>query len=197
MVLPGFLGNGTSTQFLRSFLERIGYRAHCWRQGLNLGPADPEVEEHLIERLLELRRRHDRKVSLIGWSLGGVYARMLANLEPQSVRSVITLASPFNRHPKANHGWRLLETVIRTDLEELHAEKLDLFRKTPPVPTTAIYSRSDGVIAWQCCIDDEGPMSENIRVPGSHFGLGGNPVVLRAVADRLSQPEGAWQRYVP
>lgn len=195
MVLPGFLASGISTRFLRSFLRRIGYRPHCWRLGRNLGPADPELEERLVDRLHGLERRYRRKVSLIGWSLGGIYARMLANLEPDRVRTVITLGSPFNHDPKANHAWRLFEGLSGSDIEEVHADKVKLFRSTPPVPKTAIYSRTDGVTAWQCCVGEEGPRAENVRVPGSHVGLGFNPLVLRVLVDRLAQPEDDWQPF--
>lgn len=196
MVLPGFLASGLSTRFLRKFLRRKGYNPHCWRMGRNLGP-NPGLERRLRDRLQGLRRRYLRRVSLVGWSLGGVYARMLANTEPAAVRTVITLGSPFNHDPKANQAWRLLERVSRTEIDDLDPELLERMRATPSVPSTAIYTEGDGVTAWQCCVGDEGPQAENIRVPGSHCGLGFNPLVLAAIADRLAQPEGEWQPFAP
>ena len=134
-------------------------------------------------------------MSLVGWSLGGVYARMLGNLDPEAVRAVITLGSPFNHDPKANQAWKLMERVSSTEIDKLDPELLELVRRTPPVPTTAIYTQSDGVTAWQCCVDPGGPLAESIRVPGSHCGLGFNPLVLHAIADRLAQPEGGWRPF--
>lgn len=195
LVLPGFLATDVSTAPLRSFLERIRYSTHPWRQGRNFGPIG-DLEDRLAERLDTLHKRYQKKVSLIGWSLGGVYARLIAHQNPQAVRSVITLGSPFN-HPRANHAWWLFEWFSDTPIEGIEPEKLELVRQPPPVPSTAIYSRSDGVTAWQSCVDhiEGGRRTENIEVPGSHCGLGCNPLVLHAVADRLAQPEDRWQPF--
>ncbi len=194
MVLPGFLASGLSTRFMRRFLKRTGYNPHCWRLGRNLGPA-PGLENRLLDRLRGLRRRYLRKVSLVGWSLGGVYSRLLANLDPESVRTVITLGSPFAEDPRANQAWRLFERLSRTEIDGLDPEMMERVRRTPPVPTTAIYTEGDGVTAWQCCVHPEEPQAENIRVPGSHCGLGFNPLVLHAIADRLAQVEGEWRPF--
>ncbi len=194
MVVPGFLAGGVSTRFMRRFLKRVGYNPHCWRMGRNLG-VDPGLEHRLQDRLGELRHRYQRKVSLIGWSLGGIYVRMLANASPEAVRTVISMGSPFNQDLKANHAWRLYEGVSGSRIDDMPAEQLARVRNTPPVPTTAIYSRTDGVTAWQCCVEAEGPQAENIAVPGSHLGLGFNPLVLRALVDRLAQPEGGWKPF--
>ena len=148
-----------------------------------------------MERLAELRERYDCKVSLIGWSLGGVYARLLANRSPEDVRCVITLGTPFNANPKANRSWKLFEWVSGSRIDEVPDETFAQIRNTPPVPTTSIYSVTDGVVAWQCSVDGHGPLAENIQVPGSHIGLGANPLVLYAILDRLAQPEGDWQRF--
>ncbi len=194
LVLPGFLASDVSTAPLRRFLGRHGYATHPWELGRNLGPREG-VEDRLMERLLEIRERHGRKVSLIGWSLGGVYARILANRSPEDVRCVITLGTPFNADPKANNSWRLFEWVSGQRIDEVDPETFRHIRETPPVPTTSVYSRTDGVTSWRCCVDKEGPLAENIRVPGSHCGLGANPLVLHAVLDRLAQPQGGWRRF--
>lgn len=194
LVLPGFLASDVSTAPLRRFLKRHGYATHPWELGRNLGPRKG-VEDRLMERLQEVRELHGRRVSLIGWSLGGVYARMLANRSPDDVRCVITLGSPFGGDPKANKVWPLFEWASGQRLDEVDPDTFRQIRETPPVPTTSIYSRSDGVTSWRCCVDEEGPRSENIRVPGSHCGLGANPLVLHAVLDRLAQPQDAWQRF--
>ncbi len=194
LVLPGFLASDISTTPLRRFLSERGYSTHPWKLGRNLGPREG-VEDRLMERMLEVRQRHGRKVSLIGWSLGGVYARILANRSPGDVRCVITLGTPFNADPKANNSWRLFEWVSGQRIDEVDPVTLRQIRQTPPVPTTSIYSRTDGVTSWRCCVDQEGPRAENIRVPGSHCGLGANPLVLHAVLDRLAQAEGDWRRF--
>ena len=183
-----------STVPLRRFLTESGYATHPWELGRNLGPREG-VEDQLMARLKEIRQRYSRKVSLIGWSLGGVYARLLANRSPQDVRCVITLGTPFNSDPKANNSWRLFEWVSGRRIDDVDPETFRQIRDTPPVPTTSIYSRGDGVTSWRCCVDKEGPRAENIRVPGSHCGLGANPLVLHAILDRLAQQPDAWCRF--
>ena len=145
------------------------------------------------DRLAELSERHQRKVSLIGWSLGGIYARELARRAPAHVRSVITMGSPFAGGPRANNAWKLYERVSERKADDW--PDMEGMRRAPPVPTTAIFSRSDGIVAWQGCMEREGPEAENIEVEGSHCGMGHNPAVLYAVADRLAQPEGQWRRF--
>ena len=192
LVFPGLIAGDITTVPLRRFLEGRGYAAHPWRQGTNLGPRDG-VMERCLDHLRKLRREHGRKVSLIGWSLGGVYARELAKLAPKDVRLVITLGTPFTGHPKATNAWRLYEMVTghRIGVPEVH----EPLRSPPPVPTTSIFSRSDGVVAWQCSVEKEGPRTENIEVESSHAGLGLNPLALYAIADRLAQPERAWRPF--
>ena len=196
LVLPGFMASDLSTLPLRKFLDRRGLSAHPWKLGRNLGLRHG-LEGRLARRVLNLWHNSGRKVSLVGWSLGGVYARWMANLHPEAVRSVITLGSPFNEDPKANRSWRLFEWLSDYGIDEIAPETLERVQTTPPVPTTSIYSHGDGVAAWRCCIDREGPESENVRVVGSHIGLGVNPLVLHVIADRLAQTEGDWQPFNP
>jgi hypothetical protein len=106
---------------------------------------------------------------------------------------VITMGSPFTGHPKASNAWRIYELVTGTRIGA--AEVHEPLRVTPPVPTTSIYSRSDGVVAWHCCVETIGPLTENVEVEASHLGLGVNPLAWYAIADRLSQPEGAWRPF--
>ncbi len=194
LVLPGFLATDTSTRPMRRFLKKSGYAAHGWKLGRNYGPR-AGFEDRLMVRLLELRERYGRTVSVIGWSLGGVYARLLANRSPDDVRCVITLGTPFNSHSKANRSWKLFEWVSGTKIDKVDPETFNHIRTTPPVPTTSVYSRTDGVVAWRSSLDDHGPQVENVQVPGSHIGLGANPLVLHIILDRLSQPEGEWQKF--
>jgi pimeloyl-ACP methyl ester carboxylesterase len=192
LVFPGLIAGDTTTILMRNFLNKLGYASYAWEQGLNLGPR-PGVVEACVERVQELRQRHGQPVSLIGWSLGGVYARELAKNLPQDVRSVITLGTPFTGDPKANNAWRLYELTSGQRLVD--DAQLENLKQTPPVPTTSIYSRTDGVVAWRCSIEKESNASENIEVHASHFGLGMNPTALYAIADRLAQPHGQWRRF--
>ena len=194
LLLPGFLASDFSTRPLRQFLRDLGYWAHRWNLGRNLGPQG-DLEVRMSERLAEVHDRHGEPVSLVGWSLGGVYARVLANQHPERVRSVITLGSPFAADTKGNNSWRLYEWITAERLDELPAERLDAIRRTPPVPTTSIFSRTDGITAWECALQIEGPQSESIEVPGSHLGLGFNPLALYAIADRLAQPVDEWKPF--
>ena len=193
LVLPGLAASDLSTRPLRTFLKAQGYHAHGWKLGINHGPR-PGVEEAMQARLAELAQRHGRKVTLIGWSLGGIYAREMARRAPEQVRAVVTLGSPFAGAPKASNAWKFYERTSRRKIDE-HASQLERMRTPPPVPSTAIYSRSDGIVAWQGCLEREGPTTENIEVEGSHCGLGHNPAVLYAIADRLAQAEGSWRPF--
>lgn len=193
LVLPGFMANDFSTRTLRRFLRERGYGAHGWKLGRNTGPSD-RVVTGLAERLAELRRRYDERVSLIGWSLGGIYARELARHFPSEVRQVITLASPF-RAPEASNVPRFL--VGRRGAHPNEAALREQLSAPLTVPTTSIWSRTDGIAAWRSCVVEDGPLSENIEVEASHLGIGHHPVVLLTLADRLAQADGAWKPFQP
>ncbi len=194
LVLPGLLAGDFSTAPLRSFLRGLCYDARGWKLGLNRGPT-AALNLQLEARLLHLHRRHGRAVSLVGWSLGGIYARELARAHPDKVRGVVTLGSPF-RDISATHAVRLV--ALRpggrpvTDSQALRAH----LRRPIPVPATSIYSRSDGIVHWQSCLEDEGPRRENVEVSCSHTGMGFHPEALAVIADRLALPEGAWRPFV-
>ncbi len=194
LVLPGFSASDVSTAPLRSFLRRQGYASFGWAQGRNRGPR-PGVELAMLRRLEHLYWRTGRKVSLVGWSLGGIYARELARQRPEMVRLVVTLGSPFASARSTNVD-RLFEAVSGLSIDELDADFLRRMREAPPVPSTAIYSTSDGIAHWEACVDaHEDATTENVRVPGSHCGLGHNPLAVYVIADRLAQPEGRWRRF--
>jgi hypothetical protein len=190
LVFPGLAASDTSTLMLRQFLRRLGYPGYGWAQGFNVGPRHG-VLAGCRERLEELAERYGRRVSLIGWSLGGVYAREVAKLHPDLARQVITLGSPFAGPATATNAYPLFRLLSghRADDPQL----LERLREPPPVPTTSIYSRTDGVVHWECSVQRHGERVENIEVRASHFGFGFNPTVLYAIADRLAQPEGQWR----
>src|SRR5688572_18593923 len=180
LVLPGLIASDVSTRLLRDFLARRGYDVHGWGLGRNYGPRSG-VEEAMLATLNRLHARSGRKVSLIGQSLGGAYARMLAAQRPDAVRSVITLGSPVRGDPRASNAWRIYE--FTSGKSPFDAHRRQQVTQTPEVPTTAIYSRSDGVVAWQNSVEPSGPHTESIEVVSSHVGMAVHAAVLYAVAD--------------
>ncbi|HMO44562.1 MAG TPA: alpha/beta hydrolase [Rubrivivax sp.] len=192
LVLPGLAADDASTRPLRAFLRSHGWTAHGWGLGRNRGPR-PGVEAAMQQRLAGLYERHGRKVSVIGWSLGGIYARELARRRPEQVRGVITLGSPFAGQPRASNARHLYEALSGQKSNDYPGR--DTLHHPPPVPSTAIYSRSDGVVAWQGCRERDSPTTENIEVQGSHCGLGHHPAAVYAIADRLAQPQDRWQPF--
>jgi pimeloyl-ACP methyl ester carboxylesterase len=198
LVLPGFTAGDRSTMPLRWFLRSQGWWAHGWHLGPNFGPTR-RVVTGIQERLDELHGLHGRTVSIVGWSLGGIYARELARRKPELVRQVITLGSPF-RMVDGDRSWasgmyETLSPAHRAELLRIAEREED--RDRLAVPSTAIYTRTDGIVRWHTCIDERSDRSENIEVRGSHSGLGHNPTVLAVIADRLAQPEGQWRPFRP
>ncbi|WP_426435130.1 esterase/lipase family protein [Bradyrhizobium genosp. P] len=191
LVLPGLIASDTSTRPLRSFLDSKGYAVSGWRQGRNLGLRHG-VQDAMVDLLQEMNDASGRKVSLVGWSLGGLYARQLAKMMPDRVRQVITLGSPFASNPKATNAWRVYEMASGRRAEDEDVRFGGALAGAPPVPTTAIFSRTDGICAWQGCREQTSAMSESIEVESSHCGMGHHPAVVYAVADRLAQKDGEW-----
>ena len=192
LVFPGLLAGDSTTLLLRAFLKHLGYVPFGWKQGINIGPRHG-VLAGCRERIDEIHSEYGRKVSLIGWSLGGLYAREMAKLMPRTVRQVITLGSPFAGNPQATHAWRIFEYFSGHSATDPNL--LERLRTAPPVPTTSIYSKTDGVVAWQCSVQAPAKQSENIEVSASHLGLGMNPLALFALADRLAQPQDKWKPF--
>lgn len=193
LVFPGLGANDFSTIPLRQTLAAMGYAPQAWERGVNRG-ATQGVIDACAERARKAHERDGRKVSLVGWSLGGLFAREVAKLVPDSTRCVITLGTPFAGPRKANRAWRIYEWLSGEKVDAPEAVPRDLDR-APPVPTTSIYSRSDGIVAWRCSLNEEAPHTENIEVLASHFGLGLNPLTLLAIADRLKQDPARWRRF--
>lgn len=193
LVFPGLSASDASTVPLRGYLGMLGYRTRGWSQGYNFGPRAGVLRtaRRDLERAFE---SSGRKVSLIGWSLGGVYARELAKEMPELVRGVITLGSPFAGSPRSTNAWRIYQLTSGREIEREHGQ-FDL-RSAPPVPTTSIYSRTDGIVAWRASVQQpDHTETENIEVVASHLGLGLNPSAWWAVADRLAQLEGRWRPF--
>jgi pimeloyl-ACP methyl ester carboxylesterase len=185
MVIPGFLGDDRGNGPLIRYLRRLGYNASGWRQGRNLGP-NSFTEDSLRAALEPLIEAGSGKVSLVGHSLGGIYAREIARSEPDTVKHVITLGSPFGQgHAQASHASRLYN---RLNPEPNPRDDNDLLSIPPPVPTTAIYTKADGIVNWRTSVQQgDHPHVHNIEVPGSHIGLNMNAAVWYWIARKLYQ----------
>jgi pimeloyl-ACP methyl ester carboxylesterase len=194
LVLPGLLADDMSTRALRTTLRRLGYDVHGWGLGRNIGPTAACVTG-IRDLLNHLTDSSGTPVTLIGWSLGGIFARDVARRSPDSVRQVITLGSPFRlaRYSQSR------ATKVFDRFSHLHVEHrtLPLESESVPltVPATSIYSHFDGIVHWQTCLNTPGERCENIAVMASHLGLGHHPASIWAIADRLAQPEGTWKPF--
>lgn len=196
-VLPGFMASNTSTSPMRRLLRDLGYDAHGWNSGRNV-----RVDNALIARLeTQLQRLNDdtgRKVSLVGWSLGGVLARELAKLHPDRVRLVISLGSPISEDRNHTSAARLFEMLNGKEPEAMQGGRFRDLAEAPPVPTTSIFTKTDGIVHWRGSVQKPAATpTENIEVYASHCGLGVNPSVMLALADRLAQAEGTWSPFRP
>lgn len=195
IVLPGLGAGDSSTIALRRFLKSKGYPTYGWRMGINLGPR-PGVEQGLVDLVVDISKKYDRKVSIVGWSLGGIYARQLAKIMPDQIRSVISLGSPFGGEPRATNAWRVYQMTSGESVDDTEKHMGGKIADAPKdIPCTAIYTKTDGVCAWQNCIEKDAPNTENIEIEASHCGLGHHPAAVFAIADRLAQPEGEFKRF--
>jgi pimeloyl-ACP methyl ester carboxylesterase len=195
LVLPGFLTSDRSTDFMRRALRGLGLNAVGWDMGRNLGGLYA-MRDKLRDKVAALTRESGGKVSVVGWSLGGVYARDLALSLPDKVRGIVTLGSPFSGDLRANNVGRLYDVVSGESVDDADPGDVAALAGHLPVPATSIYSRTDGVVHWRTSQVQDHHSAENIEVIGaSHLGLGFNPAVLWALADRLAQPEGAFKPF--
>jgi pimeloyl-ACP methyl ester carboxylesterase len=197
VLFPGLASDGAAVGPLKKLCNSLGHPAFDWGRGFNVGPKGDLQDwvADLADDIEQLIAPYGRSATLIGWSLGGVYAREIARQRPLLARQVITIGTPFAGNAEQTRaGWlfRVLNGQPALFDDATHAR----LRRCPPVPTTAIYSRTDGVVAWQACRQAAGRgQSENIEVQGSHMGLGWNMQVFDVIADRLMQPEGTWNPY--
>ena len=166
LVIPGFLCSDQTTFSLRRELARAGFRVHGWKQGFNLG-AKPDTIEKLNERIDSLD--HDRPIVIVGWSLGGVFGREYARYHPDRVKALITLGSPFSGDPHMNNVWRLYEWVAGHSVDN---PPVPHFPDKPPVPTLAIWSRKDGIIAPRAARGLDGERDAEVEIGCSHMAFG-------------------------
>jgi len=198
MVLPGFMAGDGSTGAIRRFLTSRGYETYPWELGRNLGLGTiGEEGEYLAQRLEDLYHDHGRqKVSLVGWSLGGVMAREVAKSHGDMVRQVISLGSPFSGAVDASHAWPLYRLLAGDEVKSSEFRDMVAQMAEPPaVPTTSIYTKSDGVVHWTSSIEKEAHHTDNIEVRSAHCGLGFNAPTLYAVSDRLAQSQDGWRPF--
>jgi alpha-beta hydrolase superfamily lysophospholipase len=183
LVLPGLGASGSATADLRIRLKQLGYPVYDWDQGINQGPGlDFDLWLSLLgEQLREIHARYQRPVSIIGWSLGGTYAREMAKLHPNMVRQVITLATPFTK-PDLSSTEKMLGELTGTNML-IDESLLKRLSEAPPVPSSSIYSQTDVVVDWQSCMADESTKHRNIEIRGvSHYGMVHHPAVLNTIA---------------
>jgi pimeloyl-ACP methyl ester carboxylesterase len=196
LVLPGLGATDTSTGVLRRYLRRLGYDVSGWGLGRNMGPT-AEIVDGLPRLVAEVSGRSGGLISVVGWSLGGIYARELARAHPALVRQVITLGSPFaitdSRQSRADRAYRALahrHAAGRVPTREQVALPI-------PVPSTAVFSRRDGMVAWQACVAPEVDRHQNVEVRCGHLGFGIDPATLWVVADRLARDPATRRPFVP
>lgn len=194
IIFPGLGADGTSVSILRARCQELGYEASDWGQGFNTGPRG-ELDawlEALADQISNQLAKHEKPATLIGWSLGGLYARELGKLLAPRLRQVITIATPFNGGADdSSVAW--LSSVLGGGAASVDPSWIERLRVPPPIRTTSIYSRTDGVVPWETCRHDTSSgLVQDIEVDGSHMGMGWNQEVLKIVADRLGPDPGPW-----
>jgi len=200
LVLPGFLAPDHSTWALRWYLTQLGYRVHPWGLGCNMGFST--AYHYDIEALVEHRLKEvfiesgDRKISLIGQSLGGAYAKFLARRYPNVIRDVVTLGGPISGDTSDVSVWRVYQWVSKMDFSdpEFRRKLRELNRPLEGVPITALYCKKDGIVPWRNAREKPGPLVQNIEVEAAHIAMGFDAYVLYLVAHRLAKSSaGTWR----
>lgn len=197
LVLPGFSAHDAMTGRLRGHLEQRGWKVHGWGLGSNHGLTE-RIVSGLPERFAELADRYGQPVSVVGWSFGGLLARWLAHEHPERVRQVVCLGSPWRAEGERTRATALFErSRARHGIVENAREIVDRLRRPVPVPVTAVWSKTDGIVPWRGCTVDEraDPPAENVEVVSSHVGMVANPLVLTVLVDRLRQDPADWRPF--
>ena len=196
LVIPPFAGNDDATQTLRRFLDQQGFHGRPWELGRNLGVRRMGGYDGCVARVVEISRESGRPVSLVGWGLGGVHARAVAKIVPNMVRQVISLGAPIGDDLNRTAFGRMYSSANGMDPDPRFKTRLIAAnREPPPVPSTAIFTRTDGIVPADMAREIESATTDNIEVAGSHAGLGTNPAVFFVLADRLAQPADQWSPF--
>lgn len=191
---PGLLGDDSSTRPMRQLFTDLGYKTYGWDLGQNLHFND-ERETKMNALVERIYKKYGQKVSLIGWSLGGVFAREIAKSNPDMVRNVITLGSPISGDLDHTHAKRIYE-IYNGKPDTVMKNRLTKIPIAPSVPTSCLYSKRDGIVSWKGAMQiTEQKQTENIHIRSSHIGFGLNPKAMVIIANRLAQKEGEWQPY--
>lgn len=182
LVIPGWLATDRSTSLVRAVLTRDGHRVQGWARGRNRG----DIEGHVAALVASVRRRADAvdgPIDLVGQSLGGTMAREVARRTPTSVRRIVTFGTPL--HGPAG-------TVFEALFDPAGSRPTP-----PPVPTTIVWSRKDGIVGWRAQLDLDNPWAEHVEVRSRHLGMGADPAVLAVVRERVGAQVGGSLRAVP
>lgn len=189
LVIPGLFGTDILMRPMRKFLTRLGYTPYKWEQGINT--ADPKDLEALVKRVDALYEKHQEKISIVGWSLGGIYARELTKQRADKVRQVITTGSPFRGIENPNNVVWLFK-LLKGNIDDIWDRNLvESIPESTPVLTTSIYSKTDGIVRWQDCMSEvQDELHRNEQAVSSHLGMPHNRSVLKIIADRLPDKIG-------
>jgi pimeloyl-ACP methyl ester carboxylesterase len=188
LLMPPYLGNDNSTRFVRKYLKSVGFKTYKWDLGVNM--INSKSLPKLIEKLDEIYEKHQEKVSLVGWSGGGIFAKIIANRYPEKVEKLITIGSPvWGVQNMKTPIIKTIEFVRGTKLKERNLKFIKELEVIPKVPITCIYTKTDGLIPWKNCMEAETYRNDikNVEVFGSHCGLGANATVLLTVANALNE----------
>ncbi|MEE9409205.1 MAG: alpha/beta hydrolase [Polaribacter sp.] len=187
LLMPPYLGNDLSTTFVRKYLNSVGFKTYKWELGVNM--INSKYLPKLIERLDEIFEKHQEKVNLVGWSGGGIFAKIIANRYPDKVAQLITIGSPVWGVKNMNTPLvRMLEFLRGKKIRERNDKFIKELEEIPDVPITCIYTKTDGLLPWKHCMEAETLRNDikNIEVFGSHCGMGANASVLLTVANSLN-----------
>ena len=182
MILPGFATHPVRMRYLATQLERAGHRTKRWGLGFNLGPS-VENFARLEQRMLDIRQQARQPIVLLGWSLGGVFARELAKRHPSAVGKVITMGSPFSGDLRANNAWRIYQFVAGHSIDAPPIEA-DLAAK-PPVETVALWSPRDGVVSPRSACGRPGERDRAVALRCTHMGFAYAPEAVHAILREL------------
>ncbi|PZU14489.1 MAG: alpha/beta hydrolase [Sphingobium sp.] len=182
LLIPGLMASEQRMEWMRHILTAAGFAAHDWGMGRNFGPR-PDSLEKIDARVDAIRQQSSAPVTLVGWSLGGLYAREYAKFSPEKVGGVVTMGTPFSGDPRANHAWRLYQLVsgFPVDRPPFPCTR----EEKPPVPTVALWSRRDGVILPECAKGRAGERDKAIEVDCTHMGFAASPEGILAVGQAL------------